>query len=140
MKKIIGLLLVAAASLLGTAARAQDFGVRATVPFDFVVHGKVYPAGQYTILPALEGTRALSIRSEDGNGTKIVMSDLCASTEPARQTKLVFSRAGDSYFLHEIWIEGRDYGRSFPKTKAEIEMASNQVKAETVVVAARITR
>jgi hypothetical protein len=121
-------------------ARAQDFGVRATVPFDFVVKGKVYPAGQYTILPALEGTRVLSIRSEDGNGTKMVMSDLCTSSEPVRQTKLVFDRAGDSYFLHAIWIEGRDYGRSFPKTKAEIEMASNQVKTETVIVAARITR
>jgi hypothetical protein len=81
----------------------------------------------------------LSIRSEEGNGVKIVLSNPCTSSDAAQQTKLVFSRVGDSYFLHQIWTEGSAYGRAFPKSKAEVEMAANH-DTETVVVAANITR
>jgi hypothetical protein len=139
MKRVIGLFLVAAASLLGTTARAQDLRVKATIPFDFVVSGRVYSAGEYTIRTISETSPALSIRSEEGNGVKVVLSNPCNSSDAAQQTKLVFSRVGDSYFLHQIWTEGSAYGRAFAKSKAEVEMAANH-DTETVVVAANITR
>jgi hypothetical protein len=45
--------------------------------------------------------------------------------EAPSQTKLVFRRYGDRYFLYQIWVEGNNRGRELPMTPLEKELASN---------------
>lgn len=135
MKKYFSLALVAAALLFASTAQAQELRVKADIPFDFVLGNTVYSAGTYTIGPAMQTSAALVL---DGSDTRvIVVPNMCESAQPAKTTKLVFDRMGGTYFLHQIWVEGRTDGREFPKSKAEIQMASNRTKADSVTIVAQ---
>ena len=54
MKNLRSVFFVLAAILLVPAARAQQNGVKADVPFDFVVGNRAYPAGEYLLKAALD--------------------------------------------------------------------------------------
>lgn len=136
MKKYFSFALVAAALLFASTARAQEIRVKADIPFDFVVGNTVYSAGTYTIGPAMQASAALLL---DGSDTRaIVVPNHCASAKPANTTKLVFDRMGGTYFLHQIWVEGRTDGREFPKSKTELQMASNGTQTDSVAIVARL--
>ena len=135
MKKYFSLILVAAALVFASTARAQELRVRADIPFDFVVGNTVYAAGTYTIGPATHNSSALLL---DGDTRGFVIPNECSSNQPSKSTKLVFDRMGDTYFLHQIWVEGNPIGREIPKGKAELRMAANP--AENVTVSAKLMR
>jgi len=136
MKKYFSLVLVAAALLFASTARAQELRVKADIPFDFVVGNTVYSAGTYTIGPALHSTNALLIEGPDARN--IVLPNPCSSTLPAKTTVLVFDRVGSAYFLNRIWVEGRTDGREFPKSKTELQMAKNHTPSDNVTVVAQL--
>jgi hypothetical protein len=133
MKKYFILALVAAALVFASTAQAQALRVRADIPFDFVVGNTVYAAGTYTIGPATQNSNALLV---DGDTRGFIIPNECSSTQPAQSTKLVFDRMGDTYFLHQIWVQGNATGREIPKGKAELRMAAKP--AESVTVAAKL--
>ena len=84
---------------LGVAtAGAQDRRLVADVPFDFIVHDMLMPAGDYVITERPEGI--LSIASGDGRRFSFVLST--ASETPTVRPELVFEH-----------IEGRFYFAGF---------------------------
>jgi hypothetical protein len=129
MKKYFSFVLVAATLAFASTARAQAFRVRADIPFDFVVGNTVYAAGTYTIGPATYNSEALLL---DGDTRGFIIPNECSSNQPSKSTKLVFDRMGDTYFLHQIWMQGNVTGREIPKGKAELRMASNPTESVTV--------
>ncbi len=56
----LGLLLVV------SAAQAQETGVKADIPFDFVVGNQRLPAGEYTVVNQGPVNQAILIRSDEG--------------------------------------------------------------------------
>src|SRR6266702_6709402 len=91
--------LLSSFALAGTAS-AQDHAARATVPFNFNVGDKWVPAGTYMITEDLTNPDEIVIRSEDG---KIAMLSLARSDDRRSGAgKLVFTKYGDQYFLHEV--------------------------------------
>ena len=137
MKNYFSFVLLAAALLFASTARAQALHVKADIPFDFVVGNTVYSAGTYTIGTATQSSNALLL---DGGDTRaIVIPNQCSLTLPSETTKLVFERMGDAYFLRQVWVEGRTDGREFPKSKSELQMAKNHTPSESVTVVARLT-
>lgn len=137
MKSFRVVFLVVLALLLGSVAQAQQNRVQGTIPFNFLVGDRLYPAGDYTIQRALVNAPVLRIDHGEAR-TTLVLSNTCTSVNPAEKTKFVFHRMGGSYFLYQIWVEGNDRGSEFPMSKTEIEMASNQPKLDLVIVAANI--
>jgi len=124
---LLGLLLTTA------SAYAQTINVKADVPFKFVVAGRTLPKGEYTIR-TLHGTdHALSIIG-DGQKPSIFLAHSCLSLKSV-QTKLVFNRYGDRYFLSEIWTEGNDAGYQLARSRRELEMARNDTVEKLVVLA-----
>jgi hypothetical protein len=124
---LLGLLLTTA------SAYAQTTNVKADVPFKFVVAGRTMPKGEYTIR-TLDGIdHALSIRGE-GQKPSIFLAHSCVSLKSV-QTKLVFNRYGDQYFLSEIWTEGNDAGYQLAKSRRELEMARSDTVERLVVLA-----
>jgi len=133
------LLVAAAALILGSAAYAQEVNVRARVPFDFVLGEKVYPAGEYAVQTVMANNYSLYIKNEGGAKPALLLTDPHTASEPANQTKLVFHRMGDTYFLYQVWVAGSSVGREFPRSRTETQMAQNGAKAETVIIAAHRT-
>lgn len=135
------LLVAAAALVFGSAAYGQGINVRARVPFDFVVDNKVYPAGEYALQTAQASSYYLSIVNEDRTTQGLTRSYPCISSKsvnPAEQTKLVFHRVGNTYFLFRLWVGGDTVGRQFSVPRRETQMAINRLETETTIVAANI--
>jgi hypothetical protein len=141
MKKMFGFLLVASSLLLSSAAQAQQSGVKADIPFDFVIANHAYRAGTYDIKKFSPGSQLLRVSSEDGNAKEtIVNAQPCAEVTWAKSTKLVFHHVGNTYFLYQVWVEGRQYGSEFRTPKMPTELAQNGTKSEDVIVAAVLVK
>ncbi|HTQ98082.1 MAG TPA: hypothetical protein VMH89_14825 [Candidatus Acidoferrum sp.] len=136
MKNIRYLVLAAVAVLFATAAQAQEFGVKATIPFAFVANNHTYPAGSYVLANLRSSSDLLLMRGTgEIKSTVTLMPHQCVSMK-IEGSKLVFHRVGDTYFLYRVWSQGSTYGREFTESKQEIQLASNTTKVQDVVVAA----
>jgi hypothetical protein len=134
MKNLRSILVALAVLLMATAAHAQQT-VTATVPFNFVAGDRTYPAGDYSIS---NNSGVLQITNADKS--EMILSQACESNKPSADTKLVFDSMGGNYFLRQIWVAGESRGRQLPRSHAEIKLAQNHEKSESVIVAANITR
>jgi hypothetical protein len=140
MKNLRSVLFVLAAILLVPVARAQQNGVKADVPFDFVVGNRAYPAGEYTLRAALNDSGIIRIENMNEVSAAFTQSNSCTKATPSPETKLVFHRMGGHHFLYQVWTAGNLTGREFPKGRIEVELAQNHEKPEVVIVAAVISR
>ncbi len=121
MKHTISLMIFVAAAVffLGTSAYGQEVNVHVVVPFDFIVAGTSFPAGDYVIKTAATNTFALSLMNAAGRVPVIARSYPCTSPavlQPATQTKLVFHRINDVYFLYQVGEHMRCQQRSRAQT------------------------
>jgi len=79
----------------------------------------------------------LAIRSLTSSTTNLVISNSCEMTKPVGQTKLVFHRYGDRYFLNQIWVEGMSAGHQLPVNAREKEVAKDFSMQEVMLLAKR---
>ena len=129
--------LIVAFTIAVPLVNAQRTILTANVPFAFSIGDKQLPGGAYAVR---EMGRATLIQSKDYETSVL---GVYAYVEPskANETKLVFNKVGDHYFLAQIWTSARGEGLQIPESKLEKEMrASNsgpQGGVETVIVALR---
>jgi len=133
MKRQLFVLLGIGLLLATTSAYAQTIRLKADIPFQFVVGETILPSGEYTIR-SINTNQVLAI---SGAGQKSVMfiTNACGSPRKSAQTKLVFARYGDRYFLSEMWTEGNSTGRKLLKSRGEVGVAENQTAQPVVVLA-----
>ncbi|HET6928814.1 MAG TPA: hypothetical protein VFI45_00710 [Candidatus Acidoferrum sp.] len=140
MKTLRSILFVLAAILIVPAARAQQNGVKANVPFDFIVGDRAYPAGEYVLKAALNTGGTIRMENVQEVSAVFVSSNPCENRKPPTESKLVFHRIAGRYFLYQVWTAGNLTGREFPMSRAEVELARNHEQPELVVLAAAISR
>jgi hypothetical protein len=136
MKNLLGFVLIGASLLSASAAQAQQYRVKADVPFDFVIGNQAHKAGSYDIERLSQTDSVLMVDSASERKATIVNVIPCSEAAWAKTTKLIFHRSGDTYFLYRVWIEGRQFGSEFPTPKMETRLAKNGTKSEEVIVAA----
>lgn len=136
MKNILGFVFVAASMMLASSVQAQEYRLKADVPFDFVVGNQIHKAGNYDIKKLMPNSTLLLLESSSQSKPTIVNPHACAKRDWATSTKLVFHRSGDTYFLYQIWVQGRQTGSEFTAPKMETRLAQNGTKADDVIVAA----
>ena len=129
--------LVEASTIAIPAAHAQT-SMNATVPFAFAVGQTQLSAGAYQVRDV---GRATLIVTRDGEN-KVLGIYQYAGPAKVGETKLVFDKVGDRYFLRQIWTSAHGQGLQLPESKLEKEVqASNREPngggAETVIVAMR---
>ena len=134
------MLMAAAVLAFGSAVYGQEVNLRAKVPFDFVLGDKAYPAGEYVLQTVMANNSSVYIKNEGGAKPALLLSDLHTATVPAKRSELVFHRVGNAYFLYQVWVAGSEVGREFPRSSMETRLAQNGAKAQTVTVAANISR
>jgi hypothetical protein len=133
------LTLIGVLSLLLAAgsAFAQTIDIRGDIPFSFVANQATLAAGHYELNSLTEDGKMLSLRGPDGKPIGILSTNRMESVNAAENTKLVFNRYGDRYFLSQIWEAGRRSGRQLPMSAREKEVAMTST-GESVVVMARL--
>ncbi len=130
MKKLGLVLSMSSLLVMLAAVPALGFGsshkFQTDIPFDFMVGDKTFPAGMYTFTQPPPTRGVLRIRSLDGHESVFVITQsVQESLTPPDETKLVFNRYGDVYFLAQVWTVGKIEGREFLKSSTESEVAKN---------------
>ena len=116
----IALLALAALATVGTAA-AQIHQVRAAIPFDFVAGSAYLPAGIYTIT----SEDLVIVEIQNGkHDAKLLRS--APADEVKSDSKLVFNRYGDQYFLSEILSSDSNMEVRLPVSKMEEKVRFQQ--------------
>src|ERR1700754_25371 len=138
MKKLFGISTVFSLLVLLTAATsvfAQSQRARINIPFSFVVGQKSFPAGEYTVEPNSKDT--LTVRSLKGENTKdaiVFTTNSVRANRNSEETKLIFSKYADQYFLAQVWMVGDQNGRELNVTSSEKYLVKNGVRRESVVL------
>ena len=92
------------------------------IPFNFSVGEKAFSAGEYVIERNRKDSDTVwVIRHKDNAGKAFLLTRPVRSIDTQEETRLVFRRYDDLYFLSEFWTAGSNTGR-------EIQI-SNQEKA-----------
>ena len=116
--------------------------INVNLPYTVAVGDKTLPPGDYTIqrLPSESGSRVLLFYSDKGMKFETLALPFAAlDINTPRETKLVLNQAGGTYYVHKIWVQGKDYGYELPmpkslKSRQHEQMAKVTVPAETVQV------
>ena len=93
--------------------------IRVNVPFDFSADGQHWSAGDYQL--TFPAHSVVLIRNLDRSQARMVMIPGLGAGKPDSDSKLVFNRYGDSYFLSQVWSLGQ--GGALPKSANEREIA-----------------
>ncbi len=90
----------------------------ANIPFEFAIGNKEFPAGKYTI--SYINTMLMRIQSQDSNQSMFVLTGPAEARNT--QSKLVFNRYEDQYFLSTLWTTGNEVGRRVRMSRSEREV------------------
>ncbi len=113
------------------------------IPFAFVAGNATLPAGEYRVEKLDGNSPVVLIRCSDAGAAAMVLSNVAQAKETQTQSKLVFKRYGNHYFLSQVWTAGSIRGRELLKSRAEKEIAHSarlETKGEVTLVARLIPR
>lgn len=122
-------------------ARAQESMV-VNIPFDFVAGTTELPAGEYSVKVTGPVHTLILMDRKDAQTAAFINTNAAIANEAPTESKLVFHRYGQRYFLSQIWTAGDTSGRQLSKSPREKEM-SQVAKLEDrgqVVLVASLTR
>ncbi len=115
---------VAAITMLAcTRVARAERQLTVTIPFEFVAGDKTMPAGEYTIKTVGPTNAIILIDAKDGDLSAYLGSHAAVSSGIQIESKLVFNRYGDRYFLSQVWSAGYSQGRQLHKSKREKEVS-----------------
>ncbi len=103
-------------------AQAQEL-LAVNIPFDFVAGKTQLPAGEYTVKVAGPTNTVILVSRKDSTASAFMNTNAAVSAEPQSESKLVFNRYGNRYFLSQVWTEGNSRGRQLLKSAREKEMS-----------------
>jgi bifunctional DNA-binding transcriptional regulator/antitoxin component of YhaV-PrlF toxin-antitoxin module len=136
--RITGILALAFLAITQVALAQEP--VVASIPFQFTAGQTTLPAGDYRVQKVRDGSSVLMIRNTEGNGAIMVMTLPASVNAPQTQSKLIFRRYGDRYFLAQVWSAGSARGRELPKSAKEKEqaLAARNETPDQVTIVARL--
>ena len=113
-----------ALTVMASTQVAQALGPSAVIiPFDSVAGNQAFPAGEYSVQASGPEKTLILIDRKDPAASAIINSNAVVANEIQSQSKLVFDRYGDRYFLAQVWTAGNSRGRQLLKSGREKEMA-----------------
>jgi hypothetical protein len=128
-----------------TVLANPDLRVRATIPFEFSVGSKTLPAGKYIVKPVSDNGLLVLQNVDDRRQTAMVHTSGLRAVPGQEQSRIVFRKYGDQYFLSQIWpggiAAGFESGQSVHERElikgANKHLARTTTKPETVSVPAQ---
>jgi len=105
------------------------------IPFTFSVEDHSLPAGEYQVF-TVTPERSIRLISTDGKHSAIINTLPNYATLPSENSRLVFHRYGNEYFLAQVWTAGQNVARNPLSSKRTMESASSGERRETFTVVA----
>ena len=125
------LLVIAAVSVSAQSDRRKVINI----PFSFIVGDKTLVAGDYTVHRNRRDYDTIwLVQSSDGRSSILFSTMSVRASRTQDQTKLVFRKYGDRYFLAQVWTPGGNTGRELPQSKLERELAKNKIESQSIVL------
>jgi len=109
--------------IVAAQAVRADEPMLVNIPFAFVAGNVTLPAGEYRVQKLDGNSAVVLIRCSDANASAMVLSNAAQAKETQNQSKLVFKRYDNRYFLSQVWKAGSIRGRELLKSQAEKEIA-----------------
>jgi len=139
--RIVQLATLVSAVVLGTVTldaqptTTSHTFLRAKVPFAFIAGGVSLPAGEYRVYHP--GNPYLVV-IENNDGTARAMTYVHASPISPKEanTKLVFNKYGERYFLAEAWTERNQEVHQCFRSRMEQGLIAKAQKPTAVIVSA----
>jgi hypothetical protein len=118
-------------SVLLPLVHAQVNGpIQGKIPFSFYVGNKALPAGNYVVRPLGSLHNVLAIQNAENHASALTIVPIGVQAASAQNTKLVFHRYGNTYFLSQVWQGlGRNEGLQLVPSKTERELAARVMVA-----------
>ena len=107
-KQLIWMPLILLAVLTSTvvSTNAQS-GIRANVPFDFIVGDKTFHAGEILVMRQTHAeVTPMSITNSASAEYATRVAIRLVGLDASDKAKLVFRKYGDRYYLAQVWIAG----------------------------------
>jgi len=90
------------------------------IPFNFTVGEKSFTAGKYVIQQNRKDSDLVwVIRRKDNVGKALILTRPVRANETVEETRLVFHKYDDLYFLAEFWTPGSNTGREIQISNRE---------------------
>jgi hypothetical protein len=90
------------------------------IPFNFSVGEKQFTAGKYVIQQNRKDSDLVwVIRRKDNVGKALILTRPVRANETVEETRLVFHKYDDLYFLAEFWTPGSNTGREIQVSNRE---------------------
>lgn len=105
----------------GVASAQEQMAVN--IPFDFVAGNKTLPAGEYYVRSADAGRTLLLVDRRDSSVSVYLPAIGVVAQEAQSQSKVVFNRYGERYFLAQVWSQGNIRGSQLIKSGREREFS-----------------
>ena len=137
-RTLITICLLLTAAVFAQMTSSQQL-MKVNIPFAFGVQDQSLPAGQYLVL-TVTPERSIRLTSADGKHSAIVNTLPNYAKEPSANSRLVFHRYGNEYFLAQVWTAGQNVARNPLSSKKAMEIASSGGKPETLTVIALADR
>ena len=131
-------LLLTAAAMFAQTTPSQRL-MKVNIPFAFSAGAVKLPAGQY-LLYTISPDWGIRFATIDGKHNAFVNTLPNYPSRPSENSRLVFHRYGNEYFLAEVWTAGQDVARNPLSSKKAMESASNGEKPEAFTVVALADR
>ena len=113
---------------LGVAVlSAQAQSITATIPFDFEANGKSMPAGEYKVMKSDSVNGGLFVMRGVDTHSSVLLNGHTPIANADGAVKLVFQRAGDGYYLTELWDGDQARTVASPKGRNSILAATKPV-------------
>ncbi len=126
------LLMVAAISV--NAQQLSENRIAVNIPFDFAVGETKLPAGKYTLRRTISTSSADQLLIQNADARVDMRTGITRPTrasEVQSESRLVFNRYGDQYFLSQVWMAGSDTGRDLFQSRNERNLAKESKLARS---------
>lgn len=139
-RNIVAILSIAITLSVAAYAKLSSGQMTVKIPFDFAISGKTLPAGEYAVTPSRADVLIMRNQAQPKNSVIFTVNAL-NYTGTAGKPQFKFHRYGQSYFLAEVWTEGK--AMELPTSRAERaarqnidHLAQNGGQPEVVTIAA----
>jgi hypothetical protein len=109
--------------------------MKANIPFSFTVDSQTLPAGIYYVV-SVTPERTIRLASADGKHSAIVNDLPNYTSAPSPNSRLIFNKYGNEYFLAQVWTKGENVARNPLSSKRAMEIATGGVAPQTFTVLA----
>jgi hypothetical protein len=101
--------------------QAGSPGIKVTVPFSFVIGRSPFSAGEYSIFSAKD---KVWVQEASGRNVAVSFTGALDGEVPKLNGRVVFDCYSEECFLSQVWIAGQDSGRTLPRSKRQVRLAS----------------